>query len=42
MAGTDCGFGALAGRSRVPPSVMRAKFRAMAEGMEIASKRLLG
>jgi 5-methyltetrahydropteroyltriglutamate--homocysteine methyltransferase len=40
MAGTDCGFGTIAGMKIVVPSVVWAKFRAMAEGAEIASSRL--
>jgi 5-methyltetrahydropteroyltriglutamate--homocysteine methyltransferase len=40
MAGTDCGFGTSAGRQRVQPSVMWAKFEALAQGAEIASRRL--
>jgi 5-methyltetrahydropteroyltriglutamate--homocysteine methyltransferase len=40
MAGTDCGFGTIAGMKIVVPSVVWAKFRAMAEGAEIATTRL--
>ncbi|HWO73001.1 MAG TPA: cobalamin-independent methionine synthase II family protein [Dehalococcoidia bacterium] len=40
IAGTDCGFGTFAGASRVHPEVMWAKFRSLAEGAAIASKRL--
>ena len=40
MAGTDCGFGTFAGWKVVVPSVVWAKFRAMAEGVELANKRL--
>lgn len=41
LAGTDCGFSTLAGPvPRVAPSVTWAKFRALAEGAAIASKRL--
>ena len=40
IAGTDCGFGTSAGRARVHPSIMWAKFGALAEGAQIASKRL--
>jgi 5-methyltetrahydropteroyltriglutamate--homocysteine methyltransferase len=42
MAGADCGFGTYAGRKGVPPSVVMAKFRALAEGAELASKALWG
>ena len=40
IAGTDCGFGTSAGIPKVHPTVMWAKFRAMAEGAELATKRL--
>lgn len=40
LAGSDCGFGTYAGRRAVYPSVVMAKFRAMAEGAGIASDRL--
>jgi 5-methyltetrahydropteroyltriglutamate--homocysteine methyltransferase len=40
MAGTDCGFGTFAGSPRVYPEVVWAKFRAMAEGCELASREL--
>jgi 5-methyltetrahydropteroyltriglutamate--homocysteine methyltransferase len=41
IAGVDCGFSTVAvGRTRVVPSVVWAKFRALAEGAQIASKRL--
>lgn len=40
MAGTDCGFGTIAGMQTVAPSVAWAKFQAMAEGARIASERL--
>jgi 5-methyltetrahydropteroyltriglutamate--homocysteine methyltransferase len=42
IAGTDCGFGTAAGRDRVHPTIMWAKFRAMAEGAQLATKRLWG
>ena len=42
IAGTDCGFGTSAGLDKVHPTVMWAKFRTMAEGAEIASRRLWG
>ena len=40
IAGTDCGFGTYAGRKGVYPTVVQAKFRAMAEGAKIATDRL--
>lgn len=40
QAGTDCGFDTSAGMGRVTEDVMWAKFRAMAEGARIASRRL--
>jgi 5-methyltetrahydropteroyltriglutamate--homocysteine methyltransferase len=40
IAGTDCGFGTSAGRSRVHPEIVWAKLGAMAEGARIASERL--
>jgi 5-methyltetrahydropteroyltriglutamate--homocysteine methyltransferase len=40
MAGTDCGFGTVAGMDVVVPTVVWAKFRAQAEGARIASARL--
>ncbi len=40
LAGSDCGFGTYAGRKRVFPSVVTAKFEALAEGARIASERL--
>lgn len=40
VAGTDCGFSTGAGSMNVDPAIVWAKFRAMAEGAEIASKRL--
>jgi 5-methyltetrahydropteroyltriglutamate--homocysteine methyltransferase len=42
IAGTDCGFGTSAGIPRVHPTVMWAKFRALAEGARLASQRLWG
>ena len=42
LAGSDCGFGTYAGREGVYPSVVLGKFRAMAEGAQIASDRLWG
>ena len=40
LAGSDCGFGTYAGRKGVFPSVVQAKFRALAEGARMASDRL--
>lgn len=42
MAGTDCGFGTVAGMDVVVPSVTWAKFRSQAEGAKIASAHLWG
>ena len=42
IAGTDCGFGTSAGRTRVHPEIMWAKFEALAEGARLASARLWG
>ncbi len=42
MAGTDCGFGTVAGMQVVAATVVWAKFRAMAEGAKLASDRLWG
>src|SRR5256714_13853567 len=40
MAGTDCGFDTSAGTGRVTEDVVWAKFKAMAEGARIASRRV--
>ncbi len=40
LAGSDCGFGTYAGRKGVFPSVVLAKFRALADGAQIATERL--
>ncbi|MBJ7599483.1 cobalamin-independent methionine synthase II family protein [Candidatus Nephthysia bennettiae] len=40
IAGTDCGFGSLAGLYPVAPKVAWLKLRAMAEGARIASEQL--
>lgn len=40
MAGTDCGFGTLAGSGAVHPSICWAKLRALAEGAERATEQL--
>jgi 5-methyltetrahydropteroyltriglutamate--homocysteine methyltransferase len=42
MAGTDCGFGTMAGLDTVVPTVTWAKFQAQAEGARIASEQLWG
>jgi 5-methyltetrahydropteroyltriglutamate--homocysteine methyltransferase len=42
IAGSDCGFSTFSTKSQVAPSVVWAKFRAMAEGAAIASKELWG
>jgi 5-methyltetrahydropteroyltriglutamate--homocysteine methyltransferase len=40
IAGTDCGFGTMAGRSAVVPEVAYAKLSSLAEGARLASSRL--
>lgn len=40
MAGTDCGFGTVAGMQLVVATVTWAKFHAMAEGARLATERL--
>ena len=40
IAGTDCGFGTFAGFGAIHPTICYAKLAAMAEGAEIASRRL--
>jgi 5-methyltetrahydropteroyltriglutamate--homocysteine methyltransferase len=40
IAGTDCGFGTVAHRRRVFPSVMWAKLKTLSEGAAIASRQL--
>src|SRR5205823_4429706 len=43
LAGTDCGFGTAASANpRVHPELVMAKFRAMAEGAQLASQKLWG
>jgi 5-methyltetrahydropteroyltriglutamate--homocysteine methyltransferase len=42
IAGTDCGFAQSQGTQRVHPSVMWAKFEALAEGARLATKELWG
>jgi 5-methyltetrahydropteroyltriglutamate--homocysteine methyltransferase len=39
IGGSDCGFAQSQGLSRVPPSIVWAKLRALAEGARIASKQ---
>jgi 5-methyltetrahydropteroyltriglutamate--homocysteine methyltransferase len=40
MAGTDCGFGTVAGMQLVVPTVTWAKFHSMSEGANLATERL--
>jgi len=40
IAGSDCGFATFAGSKEVHPSIVWAKFAALAEGARIASKQL--
>ncbi|MGH8595338.1 MAG: hypothetical protein ACREXT_01620, partial [Gammaproteobacteria bacterium] len=40
LAGTDCGFATIAGFAAVEPHIAWAKFRAMADGAQLASRRL--
>jgi 5-methyltetrahydropteroyltriglutamate--homocysteine methyltransferase len=40
IAGTDCGFGTMAGRSVVAPDVAYAKLASLADGARLASSRL--
>ncbi len=42
IAGTDCGFGTTAGRTRVHPEIVWAKLGALAEGARLASRELWG
>jgi 5-methyltetrahydropteroyltriglutamate--homocysteine methyltransferase len=42
IAGSDCGFATFAGSKEVHPSIVWAKFEALAEGARIASKELWG
>ena len=42
IGGSDCGFAQSQGLSRVPPSIMWAKLRALAEGGKLASQQLFG
>jgi 5-methyltetrahydropteroyltriglutamate--homocysteine methyltransferase len=42
IASADCGFASFAGSNEVHPSIVWAKFAALVEGAQIASKRLWG
>ena len=42
IAGADCGFATFAGSLEIHPSIVWAKFEALAEGARIASKQLWG
>ena len=42
IAGTDCGFATFAGSKEIHPSIVWAKFKAMADGARIASRELWG
>jgi 5-methyltetrahydropteroyltriglutamate--homocysteine methyltransferase len=42
LGGSDCGFAQSQGLMRVPPSIMWAKLRALAEGARLASRALFG
>jgi 5-methyltetrahydropteroyltriglutamate--homocysteine methyltransferase len=42
IAGTDCGFGTSADRTRVAPSISWAKLRSLSEGAHLASEQLWG
>lgn len=42
MAGADCGFASMTANEDFPPSVIWEKFKSLAKGSEIASKRLWG
>jgi 5-methyltetrahydropteroyltriglutamate--homocysteine methyltransferase len=42
LAGTDCGFGTFAGFGAIHPPIAYAKLRSLAEGAELASRRLWG
>jgi 5-methyltetrahydropteroyltriglutamate--homocysteine methyltransferase len=42
IAGTDCGFGTSADRTRVAPSISWAKLQALTEGARLASAQLWG
>jgi 5-methyltetrahydropteroyltriglutamate--homocysteine methyltransferase len=42
MAGVDCGFSIHVGMQGIDPDVAWAKLASMAEGCEIATRRLFG
>jgi 5-methyltetrahydropteroyltriglutamate--homocysteine methyltransferase len=42
IASADCGFGTFAGTDMVAESVVWAKFRALREGADLATRRLWG
>jgi 5-methyltetrahydropteroyltriglutamate--homocysteine methyltransferase len=42
IAGTDCGFGTFAGFGAVDPEIAWTKLAALAEGADLASRRLAG
>jgi 5-methyltetrahydropteroyltriglutamate--homocysteine methyltransferase len=42
IAGTDCGFGTIAGSSAVEPAIAWAKLASLTEGAQIASRELWG
>ncbi len=42
IAGTDCGFATFAGSDEVHPSIIWAKFEALVQGAQLASKQLWG
>jgi 5-methyltetrahydropteroyltriglutamate--homocysteine methyltransferase len=42
IAGSDCGCATFAGSKEIRPSIARAKFEALGDGAQIASKKLWG
>jgi 5-methyltetrahydropteroyltriglutamate--homocysteine methyltransferase len=42
IAGTDCGFATFAGSDEIHPSIVWAKFEALVQGAQLASKQLWG
>ena len=40
IAGADCGFASFAGSKEVHPSIVWAKFKSLAEGARLATRRL--
>ena len=42
IAGSDCGFATFAGSDEIHPSIVWAKFEALVQGAEMASKQLWG